>query len=89
MTRRGTFHSAKELEKAIGQWRAAWNGAPAPFVWKASADVMLDKVRRCEELRERRDQDIADSCATAFARCPPFRAVPTLERREGEQQKKN
>src|SRR5690348_16789411 len=45
MIRRGTFHSANELEKAIYQWLAHWNGAPTPFVWKASADIILDKVR--------------------------------------------
>lgn len=50
MIRRGTFHSARELEQAIYQWLANWNGDPTPFVWKASADVILDKVRRCKEL---------------------------------------
>lgn len=50
MIRRGTFRSAAELEKAIYQWLAHWNGSPTPFVWKASADVILDKVRRCKEL---------------------------------------
>lgn len=44
MTRRGTFHSTKELEKAIYHWLADWNGDPTPFVWKASADVILKKV---------------------------------------------
>src|SRR5579859_4134033 len=55
MIRRGTFHSAAELEKAIYQWLAQWNGAPTPFVWKASADVILDKVRRCKELTKTGD----------------------------------
>lgn len=50
MIRRGTFHSAAELEQAIYRWLAAWNGSPMPFTWKASADVILDKVRRCKEL---------------------------------------
>ena len=50
MIRRGTFHSAEELEKAIYEWLAHWNGSPTPFVWKASADLILDKVRRCKEL---------------------------------------
>jgi transposase len=50
MIRRGTFHSADELERAIYQRLANWNGDPTPFVWKASADVILDKVRRCKEL---------------------------------------
>jgi transposase len=50
LIRRGTFHSAQELEKAIYHWLGTWNGDPVPFVWKASADVILDKVRRCKEL---------------------------------------
>ena len=50
MIRRGTFHSTAELEKAIYEWLAHWNGDPAPFAWKASADVILDKVRPCKEL---------------------------------------
>ena len=48
--RRGTFHTVHELERAIYQWLASWNGDPIPFVWKATADVILDKVRRCKEL---------------------------------------
>jgi transposase/DNA-binding CsgD family transcriptional regulator len=50
MIRRGTFHSALELEQAIYHWLASWNGSPTPFVWKASAEVILEKVRRCKEL---------------------------------------
>jgi len=50
MIRRGTFLSVAELEKAIYHWLASWNGDPAPFVWKASADLILDKVQRCKEL---------------------------------------
>ena len=50
MIRRGTFHSVDELERAIYQWLANWNQRPRPFVWKATAEVILDKVRRCKEL---------------------------------------
>lgn len=50
MIRRGTFHSVDELERAIYAWLAEWNGAPKAFVWKATAEVILDKVRRCKEL---------------------------------------
>jgi transposase len=50
MIRRGTFHTVHELEQAIYKWLASWNGEPIPFVWKATADVILDKVRRCKEL---------------------------------------
>ena len=49
MIRRGTFHSVHELERAIYAWLASWNDKPRAFVWKATADVILDKVRRCRE----------------------------------------
>lgn len=55
MIRRGTFHSSEVLEQAIYKWLANWNGDPTPFVWKASADVILDKVRRCKELSKTGD----------------------------------
>ena len=50
MIRRGTFLSVQELEQAIYRWLADWNDSPKPFVWKATAEVILDKVRRCKEL---------------------------------------
>lgn len=50
MIRRGTFRSVEELERAIYAWLATWNHTPQAFVWKATADVILDKVRRCQEL---------------------------------------
>jgi hypothetical protein len=50
MIRRGTFHSVEELEHAIYSWLASWNDTPKAFVWNATADVILDKVRRCKEL---------------------------------------
>ena len=49
MIRRGTFHCVHELEQAIYQWLANWNIEPRPFVWRATADVILDKIRRCRE----------------------------------------
>ena len=50
MIRRGIFPSVHELEQAIYLWLANWNNDPKPFVWKATAEVILDKVRRCKEL---------------------------------------
>ena len=50
MIRRGTFRSVPELEGAIYQWLAKWNNAPQPFIWRATADGILEKVRRCKEL---------------------------------------
>ena len=49
MIRRGTFHCVDDLERAIYQWLANWNNQPRPFIWKATADVILDKIRRCRE----------------------------------------
>jgi transposase len=49
MIRRGTFHSVADLERAIYQWLATWNTDPQAFVWTATADIILDKVRRCKE----------------------------------------
>ena len=49
MIRRGTFHCVDELERAIYQWLGNWNHEPKPFEWKATADVILDKVRRCRD----------------------------------------
>jgi transposase len=50
MIRRGTFQDVHQLEPAIYKWLASWNGEPTPFAWKATADVILDKVRRCKQL---------------------------------------
>jgi len=49
MIRRGTFHGVGELDRAIYDWLLRWNHTPSPFVWKATADVMLDKVRQCKQ----------------------------------------
>src|SRR5881296_3233948 len=48
MIRRGTFHSVEELERAIYDWLLHWNDNPKSFTWKATADVILDKVRKCK-----------------------------------------
>lgn len=48
--RRVSFHSVEELERAMYARLANWNDTPNAFIWKATADVILDKVRRCKEL---------------------------------------
>jgi hypothetical protein len=50
MIRRGAYRSVTELEHAIYQWLSKWNHQPQPFIWKATADVILEEVRRCKEL---------------------------------------
>jgi transposase len=44
--RRGTFESVPALETAIHDYLAHYNEHCAPFVWTATADVILDKVSR-------------------------------------------
>lgn len=48
MNQHGTLRSVTELECAIYQWLANWNEEPRPFVWKATAEVILGRVRRCK-----------------------------------------
>jgi transposase len=44
--RRGVFRSVPELIAAIEAYLAAHNNDPKPFIWTASADEILEKVRR-------------------------------------------
>ncbi len=47
--RRGTFPSARHLEKAIHDYLANYNQDCKPFLWTADADLILGKVRHfCE-----------------------------------------
>jgi hypothetical protein len=50
MIRRGTFHSVQEPKRAIDAWLLSWNHTPKPFARKATAALILDKVRRWNEL---------------------------------------
>jgi hypothetical protein len=44
--RRGVFHSVPDLIAAIETYLQANNENPKPFVWTATAEHILDKVRR-------------------------------------------
>jgi transposase len=44
--RRGRFTSVVELTAAITEWAVHWNDDPKPFVWKATAESILEKVQR-------------------------------------------
>jgi len=49
--RRGAFRSVAALEKAILEYLAHHNENPKPFKWTASADLILDRVKRvCERI---------------------------------------
>jgi hypothetical protein len=44
--RRGVFRSASDLEKAIHTYIDIHNNDPAPFIWTAKANDILEKVKR-------------------------------------------
>jgi hypothetical protein len=44
--RRGVFRSVPDLVAAIYEYLDAHNSDPKPFVWTASAEQILEKVRR-------------------------------------------
>ena len=44
--RRGIFTSLADLTDAITTWAEHWNENPKPFVWKATAQDIIAKVRR-------------------------------------------
>ena len=49
--RRGAFRSVQALEGAIREYLEHHNTAPKPFVWTASADLILSKVKKvCERI---------------------------------------
>lgn len=50
--RRGTFGSVRELVVAIREYLDHNNQQPRPFVWKSSAEHILQKVARCKATYE-------------------------------------
>jgi transposase len=46
MIRRGAHKSVQALEGDIRAWIAAWNDDPKPFIWKKSAEEILDSLAR-------------------------------------------
>ncbi|MCD2119638.1 MULTISPECIES: IS630 family transposase [Rhodococcus] len=47
--RRGSFSNVAELTDAITVWATHWNLDPQPFVWKATAESIIEKARRGRE----------------------------------------
>jgi transposase len=50
--RRGSFHSVKDLEKAITEFLAVGNEHPRPFVWTATVESIEEKLSRCRQMLE-------------------------------------
>ena len=46
MLRRSAHRSVQALEKDIRAWIAAWNEDPKPFVWKKTADEILNSLAK-------------------------------------------
>ena len=47
--RRGSFHSVPQLIAAIEDYLQCHNQNPRVFVWKASADSIMNKIAKCKE----------------------------------------
>jgi len=47
-------YSTNDPSRRFTSGWARWNDEPEPFAWKATVDVILEKVRRCKELTEGR-----------------------------------
>lgn len=45
--RRGAFRSVADLEWAIKEFMHAWNTNPTPFVWTATVESIMQKLKRC------------------------------------------
>lgn len=51
--RRGTFRSVRELVSKIDQFVKHHNSSTKPFIWTATADSILDKIKRlCQAISE-------------------------------------
>jgi transposase len=50
--RRGSFSSVHDLQKAIGEFLAAWNENPKPFVWTATVESIQQKLAHCRQTLE-------------------------------------
>jgi transposase len=46
LIRRGAHKSVQSLEKDIRDWIAQWNDDPQPFVWKKTAEEILESLAR-------------------------------------------
>jgi transposase len=64
MAPRGTHRSTKELVGAIRSWITTWNDNPRPFVWRKTADEILDSVAAyCERISDSGHWERADFLA--------------------------
>jgi transposase len=46
LLQRGVYKNVQALEKDIRQWIQSWNADPKPFVWKKTAEEILNSLSR-------------------------------------------
>ena len=51
--RRGVFVSVDDLIAAIGEYVTVWNENPRPFVWTATVDSIVEKLKGCRQTLEK------------------------------------
>lgn len=51
--RRGAFASVADLVTAIEEYLATWNENPKPFIWTATAALIVEKLSRCKQTLEK------------------------------------
>ena len=51
--RRGVFVSVQALIAAIEEYMAVWNQKPKPFVWTATVESIVEKLKRCRQTLEK------------------------------------
>jgi hypothetical protein len=47
--RRGAFANVPDLIAAIDEFLAAWNQDPKPFVWTATVESIVEKLKKCRQ----------------------------------------
>ena len=53
MIRRGVHKSVQALEADIRAWVENWNDDPKPFVWRKTAEEILDSLARyCRQISD-------------------------------------
>jgi transposase len=58
--KRGSFMSLEHLTTAITIWADAWNSDPKPFVWRAAAEQIIEKVARGRDALNRNTKSVSD-----------------------------
>ena len=64
--RRGVFVSVQDLIDAIHEYMAVWNQDPKPFVWTATVESIVEKLRGCRQTLEQ----IKPGCTASRSKRP-------------------